>query len=193
MNVHMYSGMNVHMVFGHERKAFMHIPKENLIKLYAKSTECILIGYCDNQKAYWLFEKGSSQQKRAIWWKSVSFYVYFPLNFSTRNSDGVAMSDISPFHYWPISDTSTVPTHPKQRRVVKKASMPRNNASKIKIFVAIDKEMAKQHVCIIKILGKFQWETLNGAKFLSKKMLFFFFYFLNKLYLLTKLSKLFCK
>ena len=37
-------------------KAFMHLPKENRKKLDAKSVECILVGYCDNQKAYRLYD-----------------------------------------------------------------------------------------------------------------------------------------
>ena len=37
-------------------KAFAHIPKDERRKLDAKSIKCIFIGYCDNQKAYKLFD-----------------------------------------------------------------------------------------------------------------------------------------
>ena len=37
-------------------KAFMFIPDQNRKKLDAKSIECILVGYCENQKAYRLFD-----------------------------------------------------------------------------------------------------------------------------------------
>jgi len=40
-------------------KAFAHIPKDERRKLDAKSVKCIFIGYCDDHKAYKMFDLGS--------------------------------------------------------------------------------------------------------------------------------------
>ena len=37
-------------------KAFSHIPKDDRRKLNAKSIKCIYIGYCDDHKAYKMFD-----------------------------------------------------------------------------------------------------------------------------------------
>ena len=44
-------------VFG--SKAFAHIPKDDRKTLDAKSVKCIFLGYCDNHKAYKLFDLSS--------------------------------------------------------------------------------------------------------------------------------------
>jgi hypothetical protein len=41
-------------IFG--SKAFAHIPKDERRKLDAKSVKCIFLGYCDDHKAYKLFD-----------------------------------------------------------------------------------------------------------------------------------------
>jgi hypothetical protein len=48
-------------------------------------------------------------------------------------------------------DTLTVPTHPKQRSFFKNAVLIRNKVQKIKIFIAIDKKMKKEHVSMFKV------------------------------------------
>ena len=40
---------------------FAHIPKDDRRKLDAKSIECIFVGYCDDTKAYKLFDHSSEQ------------------------------------------------------------------------------------------------------------------------------------
>ena len=40
-------------------KTSTHIPKDERRKLDAKSIKCIFIGYCDDQKAYKLFDIGT--------------------------------------------------------------------------------------------------------------------------------------
>ena len=41
-------------VFG--SKAFSHVPKDDRRKLDAKSIKCMFIGYCDDHKAYKMFD-----------------------------------------------------------------------------------------------------------------------------------------
>lgn len=37
-------------------KAMVHIPKQKRTKFDAKSTECVFLGYCDNAKAFRMYD-----------------------------------------------------------------------------------------------------------------------------------------